>query len=190
PAIALVAIEHRIELAVEVAEAAEERDRRRGLEGLGDGRANHLLVVGLVDPERLAVADDRLPIGWIVVPAHPVGLFERDRAMGLERAGERGGLDGLREHGLECPRAVVALLERAVCCGRRAGGSDPARRERQQDGTAPTHRVPGYLTGRPLASGRGGRPGRVDISPGGHTLGTMANYRLIALDDTVVFPHM
>src|SRR5262249_6943611 len=99
PAIALVAIEHRVELAIEMAEAAEERDGRRGLEGLGDGRADHLLVVGLVYPERLAVAHDRLPIGWVVVPAHPVGLLERDRTVGLERAGERGGLDGLRERG-------------------------------------------------------------------------------------------
>src|SRR5438876_286299 len=80
PARGLVALEARLEVALDPPEAGEEADRGLRLERLGERRLDHLPVRGLVDPERLAVADDELRVGRRVVPAHAVRLLEGERA--------------------------------------------------------------------------------------------------------------
>src|SRR5205807_8386416 len=95
-------------------------------------RLDHLLVLGLVDPERLAVTDDELRVGRRVVPAHAVRLLEGERAVRLERRGERGGLDRLAEVGGERAGGLVAGLEtRERLLERVVGGQGPGGREGQ-----------------------------------------------------------
>src|SRR5262249_52843811 len=67
-----VALERRFEVALDAPEPGEERDRRGRTERLAERRLDHLLVRRLVDPERLAVADDQLLVGRRVIPAHAV----------------------------------------------------------------------------------------------------------------------
>src|SRR5207249_993096 len=76
PALGIVALEGRLEVALETPEAGEEADRRARLERLAERRLDHLLLRRLVDPERLPVADDRLLVRRPVVPPHPVRLLE------------------------------------------------------------------------------------------------------------------
>src|SRR5947208_3091801 len=111
PARGLVALEARLEVALDAPEAAEKVDRRTRLERLGERRLDHLLLLGLVDPERLAVADDELAVGRRVVPTHAVRLLEGDRAVRLERRAERRRLDRLAEVGGEGAGGLVAALE-------------------------------------------------------------------------------
>src|SRR5581483_10629589 len=134
PAGGLVALEGRVELLVEVAEAAEKGDRRRGLEGLAERGLDDLLLVGLVDPERLAVADDRLAIGRIVVPAHPARLLEGDPPVRLDRARERRRLDRLVKLGAKRPRGLVARLQAPERLVERVGGVGRARGQEPERG--------------------------------------------------------
>src|SRR6266446_6408029 len=68
PALGPVLLQTRREVALEPSEAGEEGDGGVGAERLGEGRLDHLMVVGLVDPEGLAIADHELRIGRLVVP--------------------------------------------------------------------------------------------------------------------------
>src|SRR3989441_593067 len=139
PARGLVALEARLEVALDPPEAGEEADRSLRLERLGERRLDHLLVPGLVDPERLAVTDDELRVGRRVVPAHAVRLLEGERAVRLERRGERGGLDRLAEVGGERGGGLVAALqagedalERVVRGGSRGGRERKPEKEREE----------------------------------------------------------
>src|SRR6266480_4931284 len=134
PARGLVALEARLEVALDPPEAGEEADRGLRLERLSERRLDHLLVRGLVDPERLAVADDELRVGRRVVPAHAVRLLEGERAVRLERRGERGGLDRLAEVGGERAGGLVAALQAGEdALERVVGASGRGGRERESE---------------------------------------------------------
>src|SRR4029077_5005438 len=133
PLLGLVARQGGVEVAIDPAEPGEEANRRARVTRLPERRLDHLLQIGLVDPERLAVTDDGLRIGRIVVPAHAVRPLEGDLALALERAGQRLRLDDLAEVGLHGPGLVVALLEARQRVLQRVGAGGSRRSERGQD---------------------------------------------------------
>src|SRR5439155_13325851 len=107
-------------------------------------------------PERLAVTDDGLRVGRRVVPAHAVRLLEGERAVRLERRGERGGLDRLAEVGGERAGGLVAALEAGedvverVVRGRGRGGGERQRHDREGD--AHVGRSASPFRGRPASA--------------------------------------
>src|SRR6059036_2213328 len=170
PARGLVALEARLEVALDPPEAGEEADRGLRLERLGERRLDHLLVPGLVDPQRLAVTDDELRVGRRVVPAHVVRLLEGERAVRLERRGERGGLDRLAEVGGERAGGLVAALEtgedaleRVVRRRGRGGRERKPEEERQGSSHAesPSFTVSRAARKRAAVPARPGHPGDV-----------------------------
>src|SRR5438876_3310873 len=147
PARGLVALEARLEVALDAPEAAEKADRRTRLERLGERRLDHLLLLGLVDPERLAVADDELAVGRRVVPAHAVRLLEGDRAVRLERRAERRRLDRLAEVGGEGAGGLVAALEAGEGVPERVvRGRAGRERQREKDRQGDPHARPPSFT--------------------------------------------
>src|SRR5438552_2877376 len=147
PARGLVALEARLEVALDAPEAAEKVDRRTRLERLGERRLDHLLLLGLVDPERLAVADDELAVGRRVVPAHAVRLLEGDRAVRLERRAERRRLDRLAEVGCEGAGGLVAALEAGEGVPERVvRGRAGRERQREKDRQGDPHARPPSFT--------------------------------------------
>src|SRR5438034_1933674 len=147
PARGLVALEARLEVALDAPEAAEKADRRTRLERLGERRLDHLLLLGLVDPERLAVADDELAVGRRVVPTHAVRLLEGDRAVRLERRAERRRLDRLAEVGGEGAGGLVAALEAGEGVPERVvRGRAGRERQREKDRQGDPHARPPSFT--------------------------------------------
>src|SRR6185503_6699600 len=86
--------------------APGEQRRGRGRDRLVDALHRHLVQVGVVDPELLAIAHEDLLVGLVVGPAELAGALEGERA--------RGALDHLAG-------AVVDLLVEARGGGLRGG---------------------------------------------------------------------
>src|SRR5206468_2160758 len=93
--------------------AEQERHRRGGLKRRSERRPQHLVMLRLIDPQRLAVGDDRLLLRLEEFPAHPSRTLEEHLAARLEGLAERRRLDRLREVGGEVLGRVVAPLELA-----------------------------------------------------------------------------
>ena len=172
PAVVGARLERRREIAVDVPEPPEKRDRRRRLEGLAERRLQHLLLFRLVDPERLAVAHDRLPVGRGVIPAHPVRLLEADRPVRRELARHGRGLDFLAEFRDQGARRFVALLEGAERVGELVGAGRRHDRGGEHQADDPSHRSPAYPS-----AGRGAiaRSTAITARPLSGAVATMAN---------------
>src|SRR5262245_11384447 len=111
PALGAILVQAGREVTLEPSQAREKGNRGVGVERLAERRLDHLVVVGLVDPERFSVADDQLRIGRLVVPAHVIRLLEGERAGRFERTREGRGLDDLVEVSRERAGRLVACLE-------------------------------------------------------------------------------